>query len=42
MDWGKIKADNPGKFDSPESIEKGNQVVDACSKSKTSKNFLIT
>lgn len=32
VDWAKVKALNPQKYDTPELVEKINQVTDACSK----------
>nr|BCX55341.1 odorant-binding protein 5 [Plautia stali] len=35
VDWSKVKALNPQKYDTPDLVEKINQVTDACSKSVT-------
>nr|WVD93589.1 odorant binding protein 12 [Graphosoma rubrolineatum] len=37
VDWAKVKALNPQKYDTPELVEKINQVTDTCSKVVTEK-----
>ncbi|CAH1391413.1 unnamed protein product [Nezara viridula] len=32
MIWDVVKASNPDRYDTPENVEKANQVVDACAK----------
>ncbi|KAE8573014.1 uncharacterized protein [Halyomorpha halys] len=38
VDWEKVKALNPQKYDTPELVEKINQVTDTCSKVVTEKS----
>ncbi|CAH1391411.1 unnamed protein product [Nezara viridula] len=37
LDWATFKISNPEKFDSPEGIDKANQVVDICAKTVSEK-----